>query len=235
LRKVLIFIILILASVLSFGSSISNSMAFTGGSTTSTSIGALTGPLTGLMAEVNPSQGGLQTCVFTASNTCSVAGFFTLTDSGGNFTLTGTQSTGITLTSLEIVTGNAVAAFNPCITGGTVGASCASQSFIGSTATSIVGTPSGAGSASLLYTGSVLLPGQKTGGTTYADLFTNAIFTFASSGLASGTNFTFSADIVSLDGTGSDPPGVPEPATLGLVGASLVGLAGLKLRRSKRT
>jgi hypothetical protein len=100
-------------------------------------------------------------------------------------------------------------------------------------ATSIAGTASGTANAtSLFYQGSVLTPGQIPGGTIYADLFTNVIFGLG--GLTAGNSFTFSADIVSLDGTGS-LSGVPEPATLGLVGASLLGLAGFKLRRSKRT
>ena len=182
--------------------------------------------------------GGTFSCVF-AGNSCNGPGLIRLTvgaggsDIGGSGTVwTITNLAQGNLTSLSITLANA--AFNPCFSAGSISTDaggCASAAAGAGNGRSVSGTDpfdpfsqgTTAASAGVVYSNMVQI-----GGIASNELYNQVTLTF-SSGFSHGETFTFFADADQLGGVSVLNP---EPATFGLVGAVLGGLAW-RLRRRK--
>jgi hypothetical protein len=225
-----------------FASTITGASATTGtiydaASVTDTMIG-ITGSASGTVT-LNGLSFSLQ-CVFVGNN-CN-AGSYVLSVTGGDTNASSTiwtvnnQSMG-TIDSLTVSLTGAV--FNPCVSGGvpTSQSGCASSTPGAGTGGSVIGnTPDSgttAATAVVAYSNELRLGGIN--GLTYGDAYTQVVLTF-SNNFNTGDTFTFLADTDLAPGFGSvgTVTGNPEPATYGLVGGALVGLALLRRRRNVR-
>lgn len=193
------------------------------------------------------SDGSSVSCSFSGAGACT-SGFFSLTASGtagfgtyGTWTVqNGNNNAGVTMTGLTVSL--AGGAFNPCFNPGTtlvgVGNSAcgsAASSQAGGTAGTAFGlsvSQTGNGSpfassaqASVAYTNAVQI-----GGTINGDLFTQITLSFTN-GFSGGQNFTFGADTDLLGGAGGGA--TPEPTTVSLVGAALLGLGYFRLKNKR--
>ena len=177
--------------------------------------------------------GGSFSCVF-MGNSCNVAGLFSVAVGSGGadvgasvWTITNTSLTGISSVAITLKD----AAFNPCVVGvaiTTTNVGCASTTPGAGSGLSVSSGGGGGGTASAVYANQVQI-----GSTVYNDLYNQVTLTF-SGGFNPGT-FTFLADADALLGASAPTgggTGAPEPATFGLVGAVLGGLAW-RLRRRK--
>jgi len=173
---------------------------------------------------------GVGTCTF-VGNTCTGAGFSvsapvgdTAFGFGWSINNTSDPSKNSLLQSLTINLKPAGGAFNPCLLGGSVTASgglCFDQRGGNARSISDDGFGSRTLSASLVYTNAVK---SIQGGLSATDLYTQVTFSFTNA-FASGSAFTFLAD--------TDLVPNPEPMSLTLVGAGLLGLGLLRARRGK--
>ena len=206
--------------------------------------------LVGSIATATFSNGSSVGCVFAANGVCN-GSFFSLTPATnaslgtlGSWTIQNMNTgVGVSMTSLQVSLNNG--AFNPCLAAGAVSAS---NSFCGN----IGGPPQGGGTAgsglglsvssdnsnfmdpnraaasgTVQYTNAVQI-----GGVVSADLYTQILLTFTGT-FTGGQNFTFQADTDLLNGGSGGPTGAPEPTTISLVGAALIGLGWLR-HRSKQ-
>jgi len=250
LRSVFLSALFLSTAVLSVANTISSAAETPG---TTYSVTSVTGSET-----ANQLNGATVTATFASgSASCTFVGG-TCTGGGSTFSLSLTP--GSTLASTWLVTNSdtsaleslsvnlqgATSAFNPCVSGGnamTTSGECGNSGGTAGTnnseSVSMAGNAANAtkGSASVLYANEVALGAAAPKG----DLFTQITLSFGTT-FTTGQTFTFAAGTDLLAAAASNPiiaaafipaDPTPEPATLGLVGGSLVGLGLLARRRKK--
>jgi hypothetical protein len=187
----------------------------------------------GGIATAQFSDGSSVSCSFSGSGVCTAAQF-SLTASGtagfgtyGTWTIQNSNNTGgVTMTGLTVSLSGG--AFNPCFPINTSNSGCTGVTAGTGFALSVSQAANFSGSASSAQATVAYTNAVQIGSTVSPDLFTQIFLSFNTSPFSGGQSFTFQADTDLLGGAGGGA--TPEPTTISLVGAALLGLGWFRLK-----